>query len=314
MTSTVRVKGGLFTRLGKCVRKHWFIYMLVLPGFAVLLLFSYAPMYGVLLAFKNYKPKLGILGSPWAKMHGFQYFHEFLTDGYFWRVLGNTALINLYDLLFGFTFTIFLALMINEFRMRRTKRVVQTAVYLPYFLSWIILSGLVTIFLDPHGVLNKIIELFGGAPIDFLNDNRYFRTVVVVANIIKEAGYNSILYLAAIAGINPELYESAKVDGGNRYHMIRYITLPHIYPTIAVLLLLRVSRILNANFEEIYNLYNPIVFQTGDVVGTYIYRLGLEKGQQSLSTAVNLFSNVIGLILLLTCNKVVERKNFEGIL
>jgi putative aldouronate transport system permease protein len=289
--------------------------MLVLPGFAVLLLFNYVPMYGLLLAFKDWNLTKGVWGSPWTSMRGFKYFLSFLTDPYFWRVMRNTIVINLYNLAFGFTFTIFLALMINEMRSQRLKRTVQTAVYLPYFLSWIIFAGLVNAFLDPQtGLINNVIVLLGGSPVRFLTDNRYFQPVVVITNTIKESGYESILYLAAIAGISPELYESAKVDGGNRLHMILHIILPHITPTIAVLLLLRVSRLLASNFEQIYNLYSPMVFDTGDTAATYIYRVGLEQSQYSLSTALNLFTNILGLLLLLVTNKLVERRNFEGIL
>jgi putative aldouronate transport system permease protein len=205
--------------------------------------------------------------------------------------------------------------MINELRGSLVKRLVQTAVYLPYFLSWIIFAGLINAFLDPQtGLVNNIITLLGGAPIKFLTDSRLFQPILVITNTIKESGYESILYLSAIAAINPELYESAKMDGGNRRHMMQHITLPHLYPTIAVLLLLRVSKLLSANFEQIYNLYSPMVYSTGDTVATYIYRVGLEQSQYSLSTAVNLFSNVLGLFLLVAVNKIVERKNFEGIL
>lgn len=301
--------------VGAAVKKYWFFYLLVLPGFAALLLFNYVPMYGLVIAFKDWNVVKGILGSPWTSQHGLKYFMAFLADPYFWRVIKNTLLINFYNLLFGFTFTIFLALMINEVRARWFKRTVQTAVYLPYFLSWIIFAGLVNAFLDPQtGLINNIIALTGGAPIRFLTDNRYFRFILVLTNTIKESGYDSILYLAAIAGINPELYESAKVDGGNRLHMMRHITLPHITPTIAVLLLLRVSRLLASNFEQIYNLYSPMVFDTGDTAATYIYRVGLEQSMYSLSTAVNIFTSLLGLILLLAANKLVERRNFEGIL
>ncbi|MDR1440096.1 MAG: ABC transporter permease subunit, partial [Clostridiales bacterium] len=290
--------------LSAVIKKYWFFYLLVLPGFLMLLLFNYVPMYGLIVGFKDWNIVKGILGSPWTDNYGFKYFISFLTDAYFWRVIKNTLLINLYNLLFGFTFTIFLALMINEVRARWFKRAVQTAVYLPYFLSWIIFAGLISAFLDPQtGLINNLIVLAGGTPIRFLTDNRYFQFILVLTNTIKESGYDSILYLAAIAGINPELYESAKVDGGNRLHMIRHITLPHITPTIAVLLLLRVSRLLGSNFDQIYNLYSPMVFDTGDTAATYIYRIGLEQSMYSLSTAVNLFTNILGLLLLLGANK-----------
>lgn len=181
------------------------------------------------------------------------------SDSYFWKVVWNTVVINLYNIAVGFTFTIFFALMLNEMKLRRTKKIAQTAVYLPYFLSWVVFAGLIRAFLDPQtGLINTMITSMGGQEVMFLTDNRYFQTVLVITNTIKEAGYDSILYLAAIAGVNPELYESAMLDGANRYHMIRHITLPRIYPTIAVLLLLRVSKLFASNFEQVFNLYSPM--------------------------------------------------------
>ena len=199
-------------------------------------------------------------------------------------------------------------------KLRRTKKIAQTAVYLPYFLSWVVFAGLIRAFLDPQtGLINTMITSMGGQEVMFLTDNRYFQTVLVITNTIKEAGYDSILYLAAIAGVNPELYESAMLDGANRYHMIRHITLPRIYPTIAVLLLLRVSKLFASNFEQVFNLYSPMVYDTGDVISTYIYRIGMESSQYSMSTAVNLFASVLGLIILLACNKAISKMDVMGI-
>lgn len=311
-----RTKKGLYAppRRGliATIKKHWFIYLMVLPGLAFVAVFSYGPMYGLQLAFKDYNLGLGISGSPWA---GFKYFSEFLADSYFWKVLRNTLLINLYNIAFGFTFTIFLALMLNELRLRKTKKVIQTAVYLPYFLSWVVFAGLINILLDPqNGMLTKLILSMGGPDIVFMADNRFFRAIVVISATIKDAGYDSILYLAALAGVNPELYESAKVDGANRRHMMRYITLPHIYPTIAILLLLRLSRLLVSNFEQIFNMLTPMVRETGDVISTYIYRMGRVEGQFSLTTAVGLFTNLIGLLILIIANWFISRKNIVGVL
>lgn len=297
--------------LGTILRKYWFIYLLVLPGFICVAVFSYGPMYGILLAFKDYNYGKGILGSDWA---GFRYFQQMFSDSYFWKVVWNTVVINLYNIAVGFTFTIFFALMLNEMKLRRTKKIAQTAVYLPYFLSWVVFAGLIRAFLDPQtGLINTMITSMGGQEVMFLTDNRYFQTVLVITNTIKEAGYDSILYLAAIAGVNPELYESAMLDGANRYHMIRHITLPRIYPTIAVLLLLRVSKLFASNFEQVFNLYSPMVYDTGDVISTYIYRIGMESSQYSMSTAVNLFASVLGLIILLACNKAISKMDVMGI-
>lgn len=300
-----------FEKLTAYLHQYWFFYLLALPGLVFLLLFSYGPMYGLLLAFKDFNYRLGIFGSPWA---GFKHFESFLTDSYFWTVVKNTVLINVYNIVFGFTFTILLALMLNEFRMRRTKRIVQTAVYLPYFISWVIFSGLVIVFLDPQaGLVNAVIKACGAEPINFLTNKEMFRTILVITNTIKTAGYGTIIYLAAIAGVNPELYESAKVDGANRYHLIRYITLPRIYPTIAILLILQVSSLFISNFDQVFNLYSPMVYETGDVISTYIYRIGLGKGDYSVSTAINLLFNTIGLFILIGTNKAVEKMDVMGV-
>ncbi len=293
------------------LKRHWFVYMLVLPGLIFLLVFSYGPMYGILLAFKDFNYKLGIWNSPFA---GLKYFKIFLSDSYFFTVVKNTVLINLYNIVFGFTFTIFLALMLNELRFKRLKKVVQTAVYLPYFLSWVIFAGLIITFLDYQtGMINGVIELLGGERINFLTDKAKFRIILVITNTIKTAGYGTIIYLAAIAGVNPELYESAKVDGANRFHLMRYITLPRIYPTIAILLILQLSGLFISNFDQVFNLYSPMVYPTGDVISTYIYRLGIEKGQYSISTAINLLFNSLGLIIIIITNKITKKLDVMGI-
>lgn len=293
------------------IKKHWFLYMLVLPGLLCLLIFSYGPMYGLLLAFKDLNYKTGILGSPWV---GFKHFETFLKDPYFYKVLKNTVIINVYNLLFGFTFIIFLALMINELRSKITKKIVQTFVYLPYFLSWVIFAGLIMTFLSPQdGLVNSVIRALGGETVDFLTEPRLFRAMLVVTNTIKTAGYSTIIYLAAIAGINPELYESTTVDGGNRYHMIRYITLPRIYPSIAVMLILQLAGLFQSNFDQVFNLYTPMVYETGDVISTYIYRLGLVNNQFEQSTAINLLFNLLGLIIIIYTNKFIKKMDVMGI-
>ncbi len=294
------------------VKQYWFLYLLVLPGLIAMIVFSYGPMYGILLAFKDFHYKLGVLGSPWADPF-FKHF-DFLQDAYFLKVLRNTVLINVYNLLFGFTFTVFLALMLNELRMKKTKSVFQTAVYLPYFLSWVIFAGIIQMFLDVNdGMINNTIALFGGQKINFLANQNYFRTILVVTNTIKTAGYNTIIYLAGIAGVNTELYESARVDGANRYHLIRHITLPRIYPTIAILFILQLSSLFASNFDQVFNLYTPMVYETGDVISTYIYRLGIEGGEYSVSTAMNLLFNGAGLFIILIANKFIEKLDVMGI-
>lgn len=299
------------------LRKYWFIYALALPGVVWLVLFNYMPMYGVLLAFKDYNMRLGVWRSPWV---GLQNFQAIFGDPVFIQAFKNTIIINLYNLVFGFSFNVFLALMINEIRLRRLKSVVQTMAYLPYFLSWVIFAGIVQVFLsspagaDPGGIINQLILTFGGEPIDFLKRPELFRGILVITNIIKTAGYSTIIYIAAIAGVSPTLYESAAIDGAHRGHMLLHITLPRILPSIVVMFILQLSGLFASNFDQVYNLYNNFVMQTGDVLSTYIYRLGLGSGAQfELSTATNFLLNAMGLLVVAITNRFVKKLDVMGI-
>ena len=297
------------------MRKYWFVYMLVLPGLVFMLVFDYGPMYGILLAFKDYSPRLGVWGSPWA---GLSHFREMLVDPNFIRAFKNT--VHIYNLIFGFTFNVFLALMINELKIKKVKPVVQTCVYLPYFLSWVIFAGLVQVFLeypssaDIGGVVNQVIAALGGQPVDFLKNPAMFRTILVITNIIKTAGYSTIVYLAAISGIDPALYESAAIDGANRKDMLLHITIPRILPSVMIMLILQLASLFISNFDQVYNLYNNYVLSTGDVLSTYIYRISLGGGGEfELSTAANLLLNVMGLIALVVTNRFVKKLDVMGI-
>ena len=308
---------GAGARLLATVHKYWFIYLLAVPGAVFLLLFSYAPMYGILLAFKDYKMNLGVWGSPWV---GLEHYRSLFTDPSFIQAFKNTIIINVYHLLFGFSFNVFLALMINELQFRRVKGVIQTCVYLPYFLSWVIFAGLVQVFLqapvpgDTGGVVNQIIVALGGEAIDFMKEPALFRSILVITNIIKTAGYSTIIYLAAIAGVDPTLYEAAAIDGGNRKDMLLHITFPRILPSVAVMFLLQVSQLFLSHFDQVYNLYNNFVLSTGDVLSTYIYRISLGGGAEfELSTAANLLLNVLGLIALVFSNRFVKKLDVMGI-
>lgn len=300
------------------MRKYWFIYMLALPGVIFMILFNYLPMYGVTLAFKDYNMRLGIWRSPWV---GLKHFREIFGDPVFIQAFKNTIIINIYHLIFGFTFNVFLALMINEFRFYKAKKVVLTFVYLPYFLSWVIFSGIVQIFLsspagaDPGGIINQLIVTFGGSPIDFLKRPELFRTILVISNIIKTAGYSTIVYMAAIAGISPTLYESAAIDGANRGRMLLNITIPRILPSVVVMFILQLASLFSSNFDQVYNLYNNYVMKTGDVLSTYIYRLGLGGGggKYELSTATNFLLNTLGLIVVVVTNRFVKKLDVMGI-
>ena len=300
------------------IRKYWFLYLLVLPGFICMAVFNYAPMYGIQLAFKDYSPRAGIWGSEWI---GFGNFARMFKHPNFIRAFKNTISINLKNLAFGFTFNVFLALMINEMKLRRVKPIVQTCVYLPYFLSWVIFAGLVQVFLeypstaDVGGVLNQIIGALGGEPIDFLKQPKLFQTILVITNVIKTAGYSTIVYLASLAGVDPALYESAQIDGANRFDMLVNITIPRILPSIMIQFILQISSLFSSNFDQVYNLYNNYVISTGDVLSTYIYRISLGGGGTDfeLSTAMNLILNVMGLIVVIGTNKFVEKLDVQGI-
>jgi putative aldouronate transport system permease protein len=312
------MRASFFTRFYRYMKKYWFLYMLVLPGLCFLLVFEYAPMYGITLAFKDYSPRLGVLGSPWV---GLNHFKEMLADPNFIRAFKNTLIINVYNLVFGFTFSVFLSLMINEIRLKKVKSVVQTSVYLPYFLSWVIFAGLVQVFLeypssaDLGGVVNQVITKLGGTPIDFLKRPELFRGILVISNIIKTSGYSTIVYLAALAGISPTLYESAAIDGANRKDMLLHITIPRIMPSIAIMLILQLAGLFVSNFDQVYNLYNNYVLSTGDVLSTYIYRISLGGGGTNfeLSTATNFLLNAMGLIVVVIANKFVNKLDVQGI-
>lgn len=305
-------------KIGKYIRKHLFIYLLILPGFIFMIVFDYGSMYGILLAFKDYSPRAGVFGSPWV---GLKHFYEMFGDPNFIRAFRNTVIINVYNIAFGFTFNVFLALMINEMKARHVKSVVQTCVYFPYFLSWVIFAGLVQIFLefpssaDQGGVVNQVLVSLGRQPVDFMKRPELFRAILVITNIIKTAGYSTIVYLAAISGIDPTLYESAAMDGANRKDILIYVTIPRILPSAMIMLILSLAGLFSSNFDQVYNLYNNYVLTTGDVLSTYIYRISLGGGgtQFEISTATNLLLNTLGLITVLIANRFVEKMDIQGV-
>lgn len=282
-----------------------------IPVIAYYLIFKYAPMYGVVLAFKDYSIRKGILGSPWV---GFTVFEELFATHTFVRAFRNTVIISLLRWVFGFPMPIILALMLNELKNLRFKKTMQTISYLPHFLSWIILTGLFTQLLSPtNGPINYIISLLGGKPIYFLADNAWFRSTMVITGIWKEIGWGSIVYLATIAGIDTELYEAAECDGATRWQKMFRITLPLMKPTIVILLIMNCGSILEAGFDQIFNFYNSAVYETGDIIDTYVYRRGIGDMEYSISTAVGLFKNVIGFILVTGTNFIAKRLGEGGI-
>lgn len=300
-----------FNGLIKIIKKHWFIYLMVAPGLILTLIFSYQPMYGLIIAFKDYSFLKGILQSPWV---GLDNFKTIFQDVYFYKVIWNTVILNILAIVFGFTFTIFLALFLNEIKTGIVKKTLQTFVYLPAFVSWVVFAGIVLVVLSPGGgVVNTLIEYFKGTPINFMAKPGYFRAIIIISGIVKGSGFGTIIYLAAISGIGPELYESAYIDGAHRGHTMIYITLPRIYPTIAVLLILNVSAIFSSNFDQIFNLYNPLVYETGDVISTYLYRTGIGQGKFEVAAAIGLVFNLFSLVTVFFTNKFIEKMDVMGI-
>ncbi|KRE73003.1 protein lplB [Paenibacillus sp. Soil750] len=291
--------------------RYWDLYLMVLPAVILILLFKYMPMYGVIIAFKDYNLMEGVWGSDWV---GLQYFRELFTFDEFPRVVRNTVMISLMKLLVGFPVPIILALLLNELKFVKFKRMVQTITYLPHFISWVIIGGLAIDMLSPSsGIINRIIEMLGFQPIFFMSDERIFRWILVGSDVWKEAGWGAIIYLAALLGINEELYQAATVDGANRFRQIWHISLPGLKSTIIIILLLRIGYILDAGFEQVLVMYNPTVYDVADIIDTYVFRVGLGSMQFGLTTAAGLFKSVIGCVLLILSNVFARKMGEEGI-
>lgn len=295
-------KEGLY-RLWMRIKRHKLELLMILPTLAQFIIFKWLPVYGITLAFKDYQMQIGIGGSPWV---GFLNFSKLFASYDFVRVFRNTLVLSGLNFLFGFPAPIVLALMINEIRGNAFKRVTQSISYLPHFISWIILSGIFMEVLSPtKGPVNAVIKALGGESIFFLGDPNWFRPTMVITNIWKGIGWGSIVYLAALGGINEELYDAARVDGCGRFRRILHVTLPGILPTVVIMLILNAGSLVEDNFDQIFNLQNDgVKANVGDVLGTYIYRQGIENWKYSYSTAVEVFRNVIALALVLTTNKI----------
>ncbi|MEF3313008.1 sugar ABC transporter permease [Paenibacillus sp. GYB004] len=297
--------------LWKRIVSNRYMYLMLLPAVVYYGIFHYYPMYGALIAFKQFSITKGILGSPWV---GFQHFEALFALDKFWQVFWNTIVISLYRLTFGFPLPLFVAVLMNEVRKIAFKRTVQTVIYLPHFISWVILGGLMINLLSvDSGVVNNAIRSFGGEPVGFLTDDTYFRSTLVWSMIWKEFGWNTIIYMAALAGVNPQLYEAALMDGANRWQRIWHITLPCIRSTIVILLILRIGHLMEAGFEQIFVLYHPGVYQSSDIIDTYVYRIGLTEGRFSLAAAVGLFKSAINFVLLVVANRLARMMGEQGI-
>lgn len=285
---------------------------MILPVLIYLFLFCYKPMYGLVIAFKDYKITRGIEGSSWSNPW-YKWFLNFFTDPYFGRLLKNTFLISGLTILFGFPAPIILALMINEVKNSAFKRTVQTITYMPYFISMVVLSGLLKTFCMQDGLFAQIAVLFGGKAQNYLANPAYFRTIYVLSDIWSGIGWNSIIYLAALSSIDQEQYEAARVDGANRFQQMLHITLPAISSIVVVMLILRIGKVMNAGFEQILVLQNPITMEKIDIFDTFVYREGLGRGSYSFAAAVDTFKSVIALILVTSANKISKMFGEEGI-
>ncbi|OGO79836.1 MAG: hypothetical protein A2Y21_05480 [Clostridiales bacterium GWC2_40_7] len=307
-TSVVKVFIDKKAVISKKILKYKVLYFFMLPILISVFVFSYVPMYGIILAFKDFSFGDGILKSPWVEPFG-KYFLLFFKHTYFKQIIFNTVGISLLKILSGFFATVSLALIFNEIRNIRFKKITQTALYLPHFISWVIVAGFLGRFLSlDYGLLNQIkVVLFGGDPILWLGESKYFWTIVVLSNIWKEVGWGSILYLAAIAGIDQQLYESAYMDGAGRLKQALYITIPGIAPMMGIVLALSMGSIMSAGFDQIYLLQTLQTYDVSMIIDTYIMEVGLRNGQYGYATAVGLFQAVIGLIMILSFNKIAKK-------
>ncbi|MDL4842616.1 ABC transporter permease [Aquibacillus rhizosphaerae] len=285
------------------------LYLMILPGLIYYIIFKYIPLLGSVIAFQDYQILNGIMNSPWV---GLENFYHLLNYQDFHEVLRNTALIALYQLIFQFPAPIIFALLFNEIRLMIAKKTIQSLFYLPHFLSWVIVGGIVFELLSTEGVINAFREILGYEPILFMQEKEYFRTIVVFSGIWKEVGWGTIIYLAAITAINPSLYEAAVIDGANRWKQTIHITLPLLFPTILILFLLNIGNFLELGFDQIFNLLTPMTYSVGDIIETYVYRAGILQGQYSLTTAIGLFQSVIGFALLWIFNRL-ARKTGQGL-
>jgi putative aldouronate transport system permease protein len=291
-------------RIARELARNRSVYVMLAPVVAYFIVFQYVPMAGAIIAFKDFNPASGIHGSPWV---GLDWFRQFFDSLFVGRVISNTILINVYDVLVGFPAPIVLALLLNELTGTRFRQFVQTVTYLPHFISVVVVSGMLLDFFARDGVVGQIVASLGGTPQAVMNDPDWFRTVYVGSEIWQSVGWGSIIYLAALAGINPTLYEAARVDGANRWQRLRHITLPGLLPIIATLLVLRLGQMMTVGFEKIILLYNPATYETADVISTYVYRHGILDANYSYAAAVGLFNSAVAMVLLVVANKLSRR-------
>lgn len=297
----VRVKHKTWTQ----IKRNYQLYLFLLPIILVYLVFKYYPMYGVQIAFKDFSPSQGVWGSEWV---GFKHFIDFFDSYNFWTIITNTLSLSFLSLLFGFPAPIIIAIMLNQMLGKRYKKFIQTVIYAPHFISTVVLVGMLSVFLSPNsGIVNHIIALFGGDPILFMADEGWFRPLYILSGIWQETGFSTIIYLAALAGVNPELHEAAIMDGASKWKRVWYVDIPGILPTIVILLILALGNIMSIGFEKAFLMQNDLNYAASNIIPTYVYELGIQKAQYSFSTAVGLFNSVINIILIVTVNRIARK-------
>ncbi len=304
-----QLKGG--SSFFREIRAKYDLYLLLSIPLIWYLVFKYYPMYGVQIAFKDFIPTQGIWGSEWV---GLKYFNRFFSSYYFWQLLWNTLSLSLYQLIVGFPIPILLALLINEIKNNRFKKLMQNVTYMPHFLSVVVMVGMLNIFLDPsYGIVNRLVGFFGGGSVDYMRKAEWFRVIYIVSEIWQHAGWNSIIYLAALSGIDPGLYEAASIDGASRLQKIIHISIPAILPTIMILLILQIGSIMDVGFEKVLLMQNPVNASKSGIIATFVYQNGIQQGQFSYTTAVGLFNSVINFTILVFANKIAKRTTKVGL-
>lgn len=303
-------KEGIWKRVGKDFKKYYGAYLIVLPALIYYLVFCYKPMYGIIIAFKDFRPGLGIAGSDWV---GLRHFKDFFGSYYFTRILKNTLVISLSSLILGFPAPIIFALLLNEIKNEKFKRLTQTISYMPHFVSTVVICGMIIQFTSNKGVITHLLGFFGVPEISLLTRPEYFVPIYVISGIWQQLGWGSIIYLAALSGVDQELYEAAKIDGAGRWKQTLHVTLPGISGTIIIMLLLNLGKIMGVGYEKIILLYNAGIYETADVISTFVYRKGLLNFEWSYSTAVGLFNSVINFMLVMLFNKISKKVTEVGL-
>lgn len=297
-------KKALRARTWKQIKKNKMVYVMILPVIIYYLLFHYKPMYGIIIAFQDYSPRKGVFGSEWV---GLQHFKDFFGGYYFWRLLRNTLKLSFATLLIGFPVPIILALLINELRNKKFSKMVQTITYMPHFVSMVVLCAMIRQFVGSNGFITGFFTMFGYDGSNMLSKGELWIPIYVISNIWAGAGWGSIVYLAALTGIDSELYDAAKVDGANRWKQTIHVTIPSILPTIIIMLIMRVGQIMGVGYEKTILLYNDGIYEVADIISTYVYRMGLISREFSFSTAVGLFNSVVNFILVILANQISKK-------